>query len=83
MDGTITETSEKTTTTDKLTFSEQWFQILNKIVDKITSGQFILTVLSGVVFKELVDLKIITPTEALVLITMVFTLYFTRDRSKG
>jgi hypothetical protein len=48
--------------------------------NKLLSGQWILTVLSGCVFAYTACLKIIPPDATIAILTTVFISYFKRDR---
>lgn len=53
-------------------------KIIQQILDKILSGRFVLVIAAAYVF---VKLRGTLPKELIAsLLTMVFTLYFTRDR---
>lgn len=52
------------------------------VIGKILSGRFILTLVAGAVFIYCAATKALTPEVAMI-ITMVFTLYFTRARENG
>jgi hypothetical protein len=54
--------------------------LIDRIVQKLTSGQFLLTIIAGLVFGQMAVAGTISPDASLGLITMVFTLYFKRDR---
>ena len=57
--------------------------ILQRVISKLTSGQFILTIIAGLVFRELAILQIL-PSEAVgPIITVVFMSYFKRERKNG
>ena len=52
------------------------------MIDKVTSGRWILTVICGLVFAYTSFNKIITPETIIAILTMVFVSYFQRnDRS--
>jgi len=52
---------------------------INRIIDKSLSGRFFLTIIAGIVFAY-ASLKGIMDKQAMgVIITMVFTLYFSRQ----
>lgn len=54
------------------------------MIGKLLSGRYLLTLISGVSFLYLVISMSIKPSDAMMIITMVFTLYFSRnDRNKG
>jgi len=57
--------------------------MINKIIDKLLSGRFWLTIMAGLAFMYSVYAKIL-PSEAVAsIITMVFVSYFERqDRTK-
>lgn len=46
---------------------------------KLLSGRWILTVAAAIAFLYLVFTKIIDPKDAMMIITMVFSLYFSRS----
>lgn len=54
--------------------------MITRIITKLTSGQFILTVLSGVTVSWCVINTIDIPEWAQTTFAMVFTLYFKRER---
>lgn len=53
---------------------------MNRLFNKLTSGQWLLTVSSGFTFAWCVAHQIEVPEWAQVLFASVFTLYFKRDR---
>ena len=54
------------------------------IIDKLISGRYFLTVVSGAVFAYATYAKILTPETIATIITAVFISYFQRqDRSNG
>lgn len=55
----------------------------DKIIEKILSGRYLLTVLSGAAFIYLTVTKQIDTAQAMTIIAMVFTLYFSRNDRKG
>lgn len=52
-------------------------------MNKLSSGRFILTVVSALAFGYMATTKILDPKDSLQLITMVFVLYFTRNDRNG
>lgn len=53
---------------------------MNRLLNKLTSGQWLLTVLSGFTVSYCVMYQLDVPEWAQVLFASVFTLYFKRDR---
>jgi len=53
-----------------------------KIIGKVTSGRFWLTIITGFVFAYAVRKGILNSEATATIITMVFVAYFQRDRSK-
>ena len=56
--------------------------LIDRIVQKLTSGQFLLTIIAGLVFGKMAIDGTVSPDASLGLITMVFTLYFKRERTE-
>jgi len=51
-------------------------------MNKLSSGRFLLTVISGAVFAYAVVTKLITAEATTAILSMVFISYFQRDRKK-
>ena len=56
---------------------------LKPMVDKAFSGRYFLTVVTGIVFAYVAIRKTINADVVATIITMVFTLYFTRTDRNG
>ena len=54
---------------------------MNRLLNKLTSGQWLLTVMSGVTVSYCVMYQLDVPEWAQILFASVFTLYFKRDRA--
>ena len=54
----------------------------DKIIDKILSGRFWLTIITGFVFAYAVKTKTLNAEATATIIAMVFISYFQRDRKK-
>lgn len=50
--------------------------------EKLLSGRYLLTVITGIVFAYAVHSKLLSAEATAAIITMVFIAYFQRDRSK-
>jgi len=55
---------------------------MDRIISKILSGRFILTIICGVVFAYISIVKILPPEAVAVILTMVFKSYFERKRKE-
>lgn len=53
-----------------------------KIIEKLLSGRYCLTLISGLVFAFAVWKRILEPQATSAILSMVFISYFQRDRSK-
>lgn len=54
------------------------------MLTKLLSGRYVLTLISGIAFLYMIVTMSIKPSDAMMIITMVFTLYFSRnDRKQG
>ena len=56
--------------------------MMEKILAKLTSGRFWLTLVSGITFAYATYARILPDEVVATLLTMVFTLYFTRKRDE-
>lgn len=56
---------------------------MNRLVEKFTSGQWILTVVVGFTYAYCAVKSIITPETIASVSAMVFALYFRRDRKSN
>ena len=55
----------------------------DKIIEKLLSGRFILTVIGGVVFAYAVWQKVLPPEATASILTMIFVSYFNRERHRN
>ena len=56
----------------------------DKVIEKLLSGRFYLTIIGGLVFAYSVYAKLMPPEATASIITMIFVSYFERkDRSNG
>ena len=54
--------------------------MLEKIVEKLTSGKFLLTIMVGISFLYATFTKLLSPEAVATIITMVFISYFQKDK---
>ena len=52
----------------------------DKIIAKITSGRYFLTIVGGVVFAYAVWQKVLPPEATASILTMIFMAYFSKER---
>ena len=57
-------------------------EILKRLIDKVVGGRYFLTIVTGVVFAYAAFHKILGADVIATIITMVFTLYFTKGASQ-
>jgi len=55
---------------------------IKRIIEKLTSGRFVLTVITGMVFAYAVKYKILNAETTAAIIVMVFINYFQKDKDK-
>ena len=55
--------------------------VADKVVSKFTSGQFLLTLISGAVFAYVACTQVIPADATIAILTTVFISYFKRDRT--
>ena len=58
-------------------------EILKRILDKVVGGRYFLTIVTGIVFAYVAFHKIIGADVIATIITMVFTLYFTKGNGQN
>jgi len=56
--------------------------VKDRVAQKFTSGQFWLTIISGLTFAYTSWKKILPPEAIVAILVMVFEAYFKRDRTK-
>ena len=54
-----------------------------EIIDKMASGKFWLTIISGFVFAYAVYIKFLNPEATATILTMVFISYFQKENQTG
>lgn len=57
-------------------------KILERIIEKTTSGQWLLTVIGGFVFAYIAVEKILPPEATSAILSSIFTYYFTKSRNE-